>query len=340
MTDVHHLIDRVRRRWLTVAWLKAGSRAAGGAALILLAALGIDALLAPADVPLLLLAAAAVGSALGLALAMCLRLARRPGDAQVARFVEERCPTLQDCLASAAELDAHGEQSPVADLVRADAAARAREVNLDAVIEGAAVRRVAWQAGAALLALALAATLAVSPARRAWQTAWLHVVPHRIAIDVSPGDVRIPAGRPLTIRARMTGRSGSSSLRDARTVAAVTFKTTDERQTQEMRAAGDLFELTVPHVTAPFTYRVTAGGAASREFTVTAVHPPRVERIDVEYRYPAFTGLKPRVEEDGGRFLSRRPLRRRRAAQRGSDGILHPPDGRSAARRADRASGR
>ena len=45
---------------------------------------------------------------------------------------------------------------------------------------------------------------------------------------------------------------------------------------------------------------MSAGHARSADYTVTALFPPRVTRIDLIYAYPAFTGLAPRTEEDGG----------------------------------------
>ena len=46
---------------------------------------------------------------------------------------------------------------------------------------------------------------------------------------------------------------------------------------------------------------VTAGsGASARDFTVTALCRAARERIDLHYEYPAFTGLAPRDEQDGG----------------------------------------
>ena len=41
-------------------------------------------------------------------------------------------------------------------------------------------------------------------------------------------------------------------------------------------------------------------GRASRAYSVTALFPPRVKRIDVSYDYPSFTGLAPREDKDGG----------------------------------------
>ena len=60
------------------------------------------------------------------------------------------------------------------------------------------------------------------------------------------------------------------------------------------------FTLTVPDVTAAFDYRVRAAGTESEAYTVTVVHPPKVQRIDVRYDYPKALNLPARVEEDGG----------------------------------------
>jgi hypothetical protein len=45
---------------------------------------------------------------------------------------------------------------------------------------------------------------------------------------------------------------------------------------------------------------VTAGSAASPEFSVEVIRPVRVSRIDVRYDYPDGIGLEPHTEEDGG----------------------------------------
>jgi hypothetical protein len=67
-----------------------------------------------------------------------------------------------------------------------------------------------------------------------------------------------------------------------------------------MTSSGDGFQFALESIDRSFRYRVEAGSAASREYSVTALHPPRVERIDLRYDYPAFTKLAPRDESDGG----------------------------------------
>ena len=67
-----------------------------------------------------------------------------------------------------------------------------------------------------------------------------------------------------------------------------------------MVRAGDGYELRIGALERSFTYRVSAGPAVSRAYAVTALHPSRVQRIELHYDYPSFTGLKPRAETDGG----------------------------------------
>ena len=63
--------------------------------------------------------------------------------------------------------------------------------------------------------------------------------------------------------------------------------------------ARDGFSFGFDAVEQGFTYGVIAATAKSRDYRVTVVHPPRVERIDLHYEYPKAFGLKPRVEETG-----------------------------------------
>src|SRR5262249_4191288 len=67
-----------------------------------------------------------------------------------------------------------------------------------------------------------------------------------------------------------------------------------------MTRSADRYELRINALERSFKYRVTAGPAASRIYGVTALFPARVQRIELHYDYPSFTGLKPRDERDGG----------------------------------------
>jgi hypothetical protein len=67
-----------------------------------------------------------------------------------------------------------------------------------------------------------------------------------------------------------------------------------------MTRDGDAYRFDFDAVDRTFRYRVMAGTATSSEYTVSALFPPRVQRIDVRYVYPSFSGLAPRDEDDGG----------------------------------------
>ena len=53
-------------------------------------------------------------------------------------------------------------------------------------------------------------------------------------------------------------------------------------------------------IAAPVDYYVEAEGVRSKRFTLTVVDVPYVERMEMEYRFPAYTGLEPQKIDDGG----------------------------------------
>src|SRR3982751_1872938 len=73
-----------------------------------------------------------------------------------------------------------------------------------------------------------------------------------------------------------------------------------ERRELPMKADGDGFTVPIDPVDRSFVYHVVAEPQTSRRFTVSALIAPKVKRIDAHYEYPAFTGLAPRDEEEGG----------------------------------------
>jgi hypothetical protein len=295
---VRELIDRVRKRWraqrlfeATVRGALAASAAIGVALVAARWSTGAPGLLAFALAAALLLAAAALGRAFW-------PLRRSPGDIQVARFIEERAPTLEDRLVSAVDVANPTLATPAAplfaDLMLADAGRRAQDVDLDTVLPAIAVRRAGFQAAASVLVLAAVLWAARGPARQAFDSASLSLFPARVVLEVTPGNARIKAGSALAIRARLVGNR-------APIIAQVQMADGDQWRGLEMSTeAPGSFRFGVDAVTAPFKYRVAAGPLTSAVYEVAVAHAPRVKRIDVEYTYPAGLRLPPRTERDGG----------------------------------------
>ena len=298
------LIADVRRRWFTSVVMRTAGAALTVAAVPLLAAAATHALLAPAGTPLLLLAGSAVALTLvGLGL-MVRRLEAPPGETRVARFIEERAEasgaaSMDDAVVSAVEAASvsRGEtQDPLVSLVVRGALQRLEGLDAAAVVPAAVLRRSALVAAAGT-AMMIAAVVAAAPLlAHGYDAARLRWTPQSIEVHVEPGDVRLVAGRPLTVRARV--ESGGAAIGRAQPKLVVTAG--GETRTVPMDASGDGYRFDFASIDRSFEYRVVAGAAASNDYAVTALFAPRIARIELEYRYPGFTGLAPRTDEDGG----------------------------------------
>ena len=294
--EVQAFLARVRRRWTVTATLRAGASAAAGGGAIVLAAVIVDRVWLPSDLPLIVLALTASLAATAYAAWVLWPLRRLPTVRQVARFVEEQVPELEDRLASAAELGDRPTASGVHGLMIADAARQVQRIVLDRVVARARVRRAVGYGAASGVALAVVFGLAAEPARRAAGAAWLYAFPSTIRIEVLPGNARVIAGQPLRVRAHISGIADASG----RTRVLLQVESSGEWRDIEMQPVEDGFQYDFASILESFRYRVVAARARSAEYAVDALVLPHVNRIDVEYDYPAFTGLDRRVELDGG----------------------------------------
>jgi hypothetical protein len=93
MMDLGTSLDRIRRRWRTAEVLRAAARAMMAVALIAAAAALTARWTAPSDGALMALAALATILCLAIVGLAAWPLRRRPDDRQVARYVEEHCPS-------------------------------------------------------------------------------------------------------------------------------------------------------------------------------------------------------------------------------------------------------
>ena len=298
MSNLTQSLDTVRRRWRRLLALRASARALFAAALVAAGAALAERWLQPSDGAALALAALAIIMAFAAMALFAWPVRRRPDDRQVARFVEEHCPDLDDAIVTAVDIQQRGDGGyAFAPLVIQSAAARLEAADLSRCVDPREIRIGWWRAGAGAAATVLALVVAAPLLERAAQVAYLRLFPGSISIQVRSGDMRVPAGRPVTIAAAVAGRRGTLT----RVAPSVTLETAPgQTTTVPMVRAGDGYELRINPLERSFKYQVTAGPATSRAYAVTALHPSRVQRIELHYDYPSFTGLKPRSETDGG----------------------------------------
>ncbi len=292
------VLARVRTRWRTLSGLSAMTKAVLAGAGLALAALVAYLIAAPGEPGVVILFLVPAVGLLACGGWFIWTLRRRPDDRTVARLIEERCPELEDGLATAVELGGRTHQPAGASVLLApliaDALSKVSRLDLDRVIPSRLIRRAAMGAGLGVGVLLAVLYSGREPGYRALEVAGAYLFPSRFAIQVEPGDLRLRAGRPLLIHARLSG---------ATPTAVPVLELTGERPRRiPMKRAGRSNEYAafLESVTDSFKYKVTAGSRASDQYSVEVIRPPRVARIDLEYRYPAATGLAPRVEEDGG----------------------------------------
>jgi hypothetical protein len=219
-----------------------------------------------------------------------------PSDARIARFIEERVPSLDDGLATAVDiLQSRARQySPVlTGPLIADVERRAAEVDVNQVVPGEQLRRNGVRAAAASLMLLALVIGAREPAKQSLDAASLVLFPAKLRLDVRPGHVRVKEGSALPVEARIVGNRAPVSAR-------IEVSEGDEWRSSEMTAGAGGFRAFLPPSFADFKYRVVVGTLVSPTFEVKVIHPPRIARIDVDYTYPSSLNLKPRAETDGG----------------------------------------
>src|SRR5262245_31117495 len=147
--------------------------------------------------PLVLLTLALLGAGGYLAVRLLMPLRRSPSDQQIARYVEEQCPELDDLLVTAAQkLDAP-QRGMLDGLMLGSAARRVSLIERERIIDPVVLQKRALAAVAALAVLAAALVMWRVPGWQAFQTTRMFVAPPELTLHVLPGDARTQAGIPL-----------------------------------------------------------------------------------------------------------------------------------------------
>src|SRR4051812_47358621 len=311
------VIRRVRNRWrLKLALRGAVVVVAGTVLALLLSASGLESFRfsAPAIITFRIVTVAVFVGLLLYGLVWPLR--RRVTDAQVAMYLEECDPTLEAAIISAVEATADGgsgAHSPrLVDKLVEQAIDQCRTLD-----HGRAIERTSFQRHAgALAAIAAIAALAVAfgPAYLRHGLSALLVLTRSAeastpySIEVLPGNTKVPRGGDQAVKAKLVGFTSSDVSVMMRALPNGSF----DRVPLIASAQAGAFEGMLFHLEKPTEYYVESNGVRSGKFMLSVVDLPTVKQLDVEYRFPAYTGLAPRTVEGGDV-----------AAIRGTDVVLH-----------------
>ena len=296
ITEFDSVLTRIRRRWTTNILLRLFGHVGLALSLIVVMAVVVEAVWQPTDLPLIVLALVTCCMVATFLVWLFCRTCLLPDNRKLARFVEECIPELGDSFASAAEVAHSLENRTIGTLVLADTIARLREVDLERVISRAQLFRMASYGAVTLTSLIFVFNLAVEPGQRVAGAVRLYAFPENVFINVEPGDHKVVEGQSIRIRVTLGGVSAASG----RTRPILELNQTSEWREVDMQPVDEGYEFELASVADSFNYRVRAASAKSNEYSVIVLTAPPVERIDVEYEYPLFTGLESRVEMDGG----------------------------------------
>ena len=310
--DLFNVIRRVRNRWrLRVAMRGTAVVAAAGLAAFLLSSYGLEffKFSAGAVVAFRVLTWLTLVGLLYWFLAR--PLARAIPDERVALYLEEHDPSLQAAVLSALEETKLGERTDSPDYSPAlvdrliqEAVEHCRELDWGAAVEREKIRRssgyLAVVSAVALLAFILGpsylrdgATALMAPIGSLDEASPYH-------IEVVPGDATIARGSDPTITARLLGFDSGEVTLFMRTSPNAPWDPVPmiPQEGEEVVPGG--FETLLFDVREETSYFVESVGVQSDTFTLDVIDLPYVEHLELEYHFPAYTGLEPRLIQDGG----------------------------------------
>jgi hypothetical protein len=244
----------------------------------------------------------------GVVVALLWRPLRRLGRDDGALIFEERLPDengrIQTYLDSKRR-ESQGNAPALMSLLAADAVTIAERTPPHEIVSSRRIAAGALLAGAALVVLG--ALLVAGPTY--WGFGSRHVllgmelprnaVPVR-RVTVTPGNATVRRNSDLAIHATVEG----FHPRDVQVFVRFADRQDWERAPmQPAEGAETRFEFRLYAVRAPLQYYVDAEGTRSGEHNVTVVDLPRIERVQLTYQYPQWTGLDPKVD-DASRDIS------------------------------------
>jgi hypothetical protein len=226
-------------------------------------------------------------------------LLRKVTDTQVALYLEEHEPSLEHAVMSVLEEGSNSASPELTHRVAEIALDKAKNVDFGRRVEQSNLYRFTG-ALTAVAVLTLSATLLGPEHLRHGLAALLlptidasAVTPY--SVSVIPGDVTIARGSDQIVTASLGGFEAAD--------ASIFTKGESEQSFIRLTMLPGLeggFEVMLLGVNEPTDYFVESTGVRSSTFSIDVADLPYVDRLDLTYYFPGYTGLQPRTVENGG----------------------------------------
>jgi hypothetical protein len=225
---------------------------------------------------------------------------RQVTDRQIALYVEEKIPDLQDRLNSAVEVsDSESlsrDENILIDRLIDDAARKAESIPLTTVVERGSARLLTYGAAIILGLFLIVGFLSLDDLQRAvTEVQQLPTTLRQAPVTVQPGNIEVERGASQEIIAELeTAADGNVVLH---------YRAGD-RQWQEVDMQEGLDRPAYLHeftdIQQVIEYTVEVDDERTGPFTISLYEFPEVRRIDVTYEYPDYAARPVRTEENAG----------------------------------------
>jgi len=298
---VKELVDQVRSRWRRRALMQ-------GTAVTLLTFLFFAALLLllyiQTQIPI---RALLVGLGIGVLITgyvgvqyLLRPLLRRLDDQQVALYIEEKIPGLQDRLNSAIEIGKQKNKSKESILLEKlleDATMQVRAIPVTTVVDRRKERLLSYGAGGLLVLFLVFSYNASDEIISAFTGAQvtLAATPEKPYMRIEPGTIEIEKGESQEIIVDLRDKTESDVLLHYKEAGGEWQKVA---MNKGMGSSAYLYELI--NVQKPIEYFILHDEVQSEQFDITLYEFPAVAQVHLRYTYPEYTGVPPRVESNTG----------------------------------------
>jgi hypothetical protein len=232
---------------------------------------------------------------------------RRISDEQVALYLEEHEPSLKGHVVSGVQFGSEADGAPsqghspelIRKLVRSAiekcvTIEEGRRVDRRRIVRSSGILAGATMMGMALLVLSPGFVRYSAPFLLAPWSNTESSNPY--SIEVSPGHITLARGADLRVAARLLNF-------DSDEIDLAVKRGNDgawERLPMTVDEESGEYVLLLFDIDAETEYFVEASGVRSALYHIEVADLPYVDRIDLEYQYPAYTGLSPQRQENGG----------------------------------------
>ncbi len=251
-----------------------------------------------------------LGTGLALAVFLVRPLLRRLNDARIARFVEEKQPRFQDRLVTAVDMEDKLPQENSSrlfrELVAEDALAETATAPPAGLVQTSRILRPLFFAATSVAVLLLLSFFGPGFFRYGANILWMGWAQDNVQAlyewEILPGDLVVGRNSDQEVAAFPVGFHPGT----ARFFALYESDADWDSAAMLPEEQGGGFQFLLMNIREPVQYYVEADGVRSPQFTISVTDVPRVERMEITYHYPAYTGMRDTVETEGGDIIALR----------------------------------